>query len=74
VLMKLGVIKMIEMPAQCRRWAWWTAFAVSLLILGLGIFCFVSDWQTEPLPQIPMSRLATLSLFGLLSLRLVPVY
>ena len=23
---------------QCRRWAWWTAFGVSLLILGLGIF------------------------------------
>ena len=28
---------------QGRRWAWWTAFAVSILILGLGAFLFYSS-------------------------------
>jgi hypothetical protein len=27
---------------QGRRWAWWTAFAVSVLTLGLGVFVFYS--------------------------------
>jgi hypothetical protein len=30
---------------QGRRWAWWTAFAVSILILGLGAFFFYSSLQ-----------------------------
>jgi drug/metabolite transporter (DMT)-like permease len=28
---------------QGRRWAWWTAFVVSILILGLGAFLFYSS-------------------------------
>ena len=32
---------------QARRWAWWTAFAVSTVILGLGAFLFYSSLHAQ---------------------------
>lgn len=32
---------------QGRRWAWWTAFTVSMLILGLGAFLLYSSLHPE---------------------------
>jgi hypothetical protein len=32
---------------QGRRWAWWTAFAVSILVLGLGAFLFYSSLHAQ---------------------------